>query len=109
MSEITYTIECLPEDCPVRGNFATGDAVQDREIEDQIIADLDNGNPWAWCTVKVTARIEGINLVGVDYLGCCSYRDQADFEACMYFADMKAQANNDLIAQIEVVKAVQID
>lgn len=102
-SMVSYEIECFPEDTDVRGNaMASGDDDYDREVEDSILADLSDGNDWAWCTVRVTARYDGVDCaVGQDYLGCCSYASREDFEACDYCADMKDQAREDLYTQLE--------
>lgn len=88
--EATITVQCLPEDIEVRGNcMASGDDAVDKECEDRIVADLENGNDWAWCTVKVTAEWNGIT--GVDYLGCCSYDSEKDFrQPGGYFDNMVA-------------------
>lgn len=97
--EVTYTITCEPEDTPVRGNaLASGDPVADKATEDAILADLASGNPWAWCYIKVTASItvSGETFSGSDGLGCCSYKNEAEFKACAYWPDMQAQALDDL-------------
>lgn len=98
--EVTFTVECLEEEIPVRGNaMASGDDAADREQEEWVFRELDAGNQWAWCTVKVTARWNGIE--GVDYLGCCSYRSEADFRAPGgYLDDLKAEALDALNAKI---------
>jgi hypothetical protein len=98
--KIYFEIECMPEDVPLRGNCSAIDPETDAETERMIIEQLEAGNEWAWCTVKVTARIEGIDLEGTDYLGCCSYKSESDFMACGYFADMKSVAKRDLLEKI---------
>lgn len=94
--EVTYSIECLPEHTGVRGNaMASGDDAADKEDENRIIADLESGNEWAWCCVKVTATWNG--FTGKDYLGCCSYASEDDFKVeGGYYDDMKQQALEDL-------------
>lgn len=94
--EVTYTLECSPEDIPVRGNaMASGDDEADRADEDRIIADLESGNEWAWCCAKVTAEWNGFE--GKDYLGGCSYASEDDFKRPGgYYDDMKQQALDDL-------------
>jgi len=48
-------VEALEEDIPVRGNaLASGDAEADRACEDEILARLEAGDIWAWCTVRVS-------------------------------------------------------
>lgn len=104
---VSYGIECLPEHVGVRGNaMCSGDDDFDREVEDKIIAELEGGNDWAWCMVRVTARYDGIdNVVGDDYLGCCSYQGEADFKADGYYDDMKDRAREYLYAQLESIVA----
>ncbi len=90
-SEVDFAIECLPEDATIRGNcMASGDDGVDEQCAREIESDLESGNTWAWCTVKVTASWNGVEES--DYLGCCSYKSEADFKGCGYFEDMKAQA-----------------
>jgi hypothetical protein len=98
--EVTYTLECLEEDQQVRGNaMCSGDAALDKETEDFILRELRAGNPWAWCCVKVTAQCG--DYTGTDYLGCCSYRSEAEFrEPGGFFDGMKAQAREDLIRHL---------
>jgi len=97
-SKVSYEIEVWQDDAAVRGNaMCSGDADFDRSVEDAIIAHLDNGDVWAWATVKVTATYEGIDGVeGTDYLGCCSHKDEEAFKACGYYADMKEEARREL-------------
>lgn len=94
--EVTYTLDCQPEDIPVRGNaLASGDDKEDRRAEDEIIERLENGDTWAWASVLVRAEWNG--FTGTDGLGCCSYRDEADFcQPGGYYEDMKQQALYDL-------------
>jgi hypothetical protein len=98
-SQIVYSIECLPETTPLEGNvLASGNDAEDKAAEDGVRQQLEAGNEWAWCTVKVTAEIPGTEFKGVDYLGCCSYKSLENFIECNdYYADMKAEAKADLI------------
>ena len=106
--KITYRIYCLPEDIPVRGNaIASGADKADQEVEDTILADLERGNEWAWCTVKLTASYGG--LTGVDYLGACSYASEDDFRQDGYYEDMKAAATSDLLAQLKAASIAYDD
>ena len=80
-SQVRYEISCLPEDCPIEGNaMCSGDASFDKQCEDSIRADLEAGNDWAWCAVRVTARYDGVDsVIGEDCLGCFSYDGIKDF------------------------------
>jgi hypothetical protein len=114
---IEYTVECLPEHTPIQGNaMASGDDELDHKVERDILADLQAGNPWAWCCVKVTAAFRG--LEETDYLGCCSYESEEGFrEPGGYFDDMKATARDRLLKTLtdlqvdhtaeEVVEAIE--
>lgn len=103
IKDVEFTIECLPEEQPIKGNaISTGDEDEDQRVENAIFQQLDNGNEWAWCCVKVTASYRG--LTAEDYLGCCSYADKKDFEKDMYFKDMKQTTYKELIKQIENLK-----
>lgn len=92
--EVTFEVLCLDEETSVRGAFASGDDALDREDETRILRELDRGNTWAWCCVKVRAVWRGFQ--GTDYLGGCSYDDEEDFKRCDYFTDMKSEALADL-------------
>lgn len=98
---LEYEIECLEEDASIVGNaMASGDDDFDDKCEQSILADLWDGNEWAWCTVKVSCSVPGYNAVGYDCLGCCNYRNQADFEACDYYDDMRGEARAELITSL---------
>lgn len=93
--DVTFTIECLPEDLPIDGHcMASGNDQVDRECAQWIYDQLDRGNEWAWCTVRITATWNSYR--GVDYLGACSYLSQEDFKQGGYYEDMKAVALTDL-------------
>jgi hypothetical protein len=104
IEEVDFTLEAEYEEISVRGNaMASGDDEQDKMYEDEIIRRLDNGDVWAWASVKVTAQWRGIE--GVDYLGCCCYANENDFkQPGGYYDDMKQEAYDDLIAKINTLK-----
>lgn len=83
--DVEIKIECLEEDLDPEGQFASGDATVDAEMIAQIRSDRE-WNPWAWCCVRVVMRYE--DREETDYLGCCSYTDEADFRSGGYFDDM---------------------
>jgi len=118
--DVVFAVECLPEDIPVRGNVMASDEPElDKAEEDAIIRRLDSGDLWAWCCVKVTATLEctsqrkgyvptDVSLVGVDYLGGCSYRNEGDFREGGYFADMKENALEHLQSQVDALAKVVV-
>src|SRR6266478_4171182 len=89
--DVEFIVTCEPEDTRIEGNaMASGDDAQDEECYAWIRDQLERGNEWAWCCVKVVARIavtlkrdgrvdDDVALEGVDYLGGCSYKSEADF------------------------------
>ena len=93
--EVKYSIEISPEEMEIRGNASAIDAETDERIARMIEKQLADGNPWAWCCVKVTAECEG--FTGTDFLGGCSYANQAEFcDNDGYYNDMKEQALENL-------------
>jgi len=103
--EPEFKLECLPEDIPVRGNFASGDDAADKALEDEILERLERGDDWAWCCVKVTCAIarNGERFEGEPvFLGGCSYRDEKDFvENSMYYDEMKKEAEGYAMREVE--------
>lgn len=57
-------------------------------------------NPWAWCCVEVRATFDGVT--GSDFLGGCSYKNEADFKTPGgYYEDMVNEAIERLEAELE--------
>lgn len=101
---IEYSIECLPEHISPEGNASAIDDETDAEILAEIYSQLDSGNEWAWCCVRVKATAideDGEQIAyGEDYLGGCSYASREDFMACPYYEDMctiaREQCDNEI-------------
>lgn len=70
LDKIHFEIRPHEEVTPVRGNAASGDDAQDKQIEDSIFERLDNGDIWAWCCVEVRGTIAGLSASV--WLGGCS-------------------------------------
>lgn len=88
--KVTYEVEIEPEDVPVRGNaMASGDKALDKECEDAIFKDLENGNEYAWCYARVIAESGGYK--GEASLGCISCKDHKEFEE-VFLPSMKDEA-----------------
>lgn len=103
LARCTFTTECLEEDIPYVGNCSAMDDETDKANEDWIRDQLDRGNEWAWCCVRVTATFA--TFKGTDYLGGCSYLSQKDFEQPGdYYDDMKHEAFNRLVKAIDEAK-----
>jgi hypothetical protein len=101
-------------DIPVRGNaIVSGDDEYDRDLENQIINDLE-WNVWAWCdiTVSLELEIDGNTLQGGDSLGACNYKNEKDFMESLY-PEMVQNAINEALdglkRSIVVVEATKPD
>lgn len=100
IDEVEFSLIAHPEEIPVRGNAAaSGDDDCDKEIEDGIIQQIENGNVWAWACVEVKATWKG--LEESEYLGCCSYKDEDEFKADGYYQDMRERVYDLLITEIK--------
>jgi hypothetical protein len=92
-----------PEYIAVRGNaILSGDAAFDKQVEDSIIKRLENDDLWAWCTVELQVSYKGI-LTASDYLGCCSYDNEADFKDGCYYDDMIETCLSELNKQVKTL------
>ena len=103
LDDVEFSVECLPEDAAVRGNASAVDDASDTQIEDEIIERLERGDTWAWCTVRVVGVYEG--LEADDFLGCCSYADEADFKNGGYYDDMRQTVLDALNENLERLEA----
>ena len=85
-AEVSF--EALYEDTQVRGNAQAIDPVSDKEVEDNILQRINNGDLSAWFCAKVTASYKGFKWS--DFLGCCSYNSIEEFtkEERGYYTDM---------------------
>lgn len=99
--DVEFEIECQEEIEPVKGNaIVSGDAEFDKKVENQIIEQLEQGNEWAWCTIRVVAKWK--DFFGDDYLGGCSYKSEQDFiESNDYYQDMKTNALAELNKKVK--------
>jgi hypothetical protein len=89
----------VSENLALEGNvLASGDDAEDRAAEEDVRVELEAGNPWAWCCVRVS--VGWGELVGDDYLGGCSYASEEDFRVGGYYADMCAEARRQLLEQL---------
>jgi len=100
LSDITFEIDCLPECMPIKGNASAIDDETDAATEKWIKDELEKGNPWAWCTVRIVGTFKG--LTAKDYLGGCSYRGLQDFMAeSGYYDDMRENVRAELQRQLD--------
>ena len=97
LSDCTTTVTAEQDDIPVRGNaLDSGDKDVDKTCEDEILARLDDGDVWAWASVRVSVTWR--TYTGSAYLGCCSYASEDDFrESSGYFEAMREEAFEELM------------
>ena len=103
-TECEFSIEAEPEEMSPEGNASAIDEETDKAILDHINEQLEAGNIWAWCSVKVTCSWtdeEGNVYEGNDYLGGCSYENEQGFkQPGGYYDDMKTQAYEAMLQTI---------
>lgn len=101
LADVEWTISPMPEEASIRGNaLANGNDEDDKAAEDDIQAQLDGGNVWAWCTVVLDGTYKGLS--SVETLGCCSYASEADFKTPSgHYEDMQQAILDDLQSQAE--------
>ena len=78
-------LDAEQDDLRVRGNaMCSGDDAVDKRVEDKILARLDRGDVWAWCSATVRVSHSEYPDAGPieDYLGACSYKSEDDFIRC---------------------------
>jgi len=94
--EACIRIRAEPDWVPVKGNaMASGDDALDREVEQEILQRLNQGDIWAWAAVTVETSWKSFR--GIATLGCCSYESEEDFcQPDGYFDDLVSEALEDL-------------
>jgi len=100
IKQIAFSLEIIPEHIPLEEVFDSSEII--KEIKGQI----NQGNLWAWCTVRITGTYKVLSAYS--YLGCCSYKDLNDFMSSGYVADMQQEILQDIRNQI-VSLSVQFD
>lgn len=96
MDDVEIEVFAEEECASIRGNcMASGDDAIDEECALEIERQLEGGNPWAWCTVRVRLTYEDA-LTADAYLGGCSYQSEKDFRSDAYFAETVAECLEDL-------------
>lgn len=92
--EVEFSLDVRAETIPYEGNCSAIDPDTDAATAAWIREQLEQGNVWAWCQVRVTASWNGFE--GHDFICCCSYESEEDFKAGPYYEDMKAVALEEL-------------
>ena len=104
-AEVVFAVQCEPEEMPVAGNvLASGDGATDRAAELEVLAQIEAGNVWAWCSIRVVATVPLIpQVAGLSVLSTCSYRSEQAYLDSELFDAMKEDALQDLNRQLEVI------
>lgn len=98
-TQASISVSIEEEDMHVRGNaIESGDKEFDRSVEDRILADLENGNPYAWCYVRVTAMWG--EFEASDSLGMVSCETREEVDALIADHDMRENATHALAEKI---------
>ncbi len=96
--KVEYEIYIEPDDTPIEGNIsASGNALEDEEAEQWVRNALENGNDYAWCWARVTAKAHG--RMGTAALGAISCRGPAEFRR-VFLPDLKDEALADLCTKL---------
>lgn len=98
--EVQIEVFIEPEEMEINGNASAVDPVTDAEAFAWIRDQLDRGNEWAWCSVKVEVRYN--DIVATEYLGGCSYRDEKEFRDGGYFDQMVSECLDTINAELTV-------
>lgn len=95
--DIEYEYEIHEESpCEIKGNvLASGNKQEDEKAEQWVIDQLESGNQWAWCTMRVVARWRD-RVEAETYLGMCSFKNEEDFVKSEY-KQMKIEAKDELL------------
>jgi hypothetical protein len=93
----TVTLAIAPEDMDIEGNASAWGDDEDAAYAADIRAQLDRGNDWAWCVVRITVT-DG-DAEGTSYLGGVSYwwTDATPNDAAIVRAFM-ADSGRDMLA-----------
>lgn len=90
-----------PCDIPIRGNvIASGDDAFDKECEDEILTRIEAGDEWAWFSAECCASYG--NHSANDYVGGCSYADEAEWLSDGYAQEMIGEAIEQLARSLEI-------
>jgi hypothetical protein len=99
IEDIDFSVECHEEWEHPNNCFALDDDSQE-EIVNNILTDLESGNEWAWCSVRVIGSYKGIEED--DFLGACSFKSKKDFiENSGYYDDMRNEVYQRIIERLE--------
>ncbi len=98
LKEANFVRLIYSEDMPFEGNCSCIDSKTDKETEEWIRNELQEGNRAAWCVACVQAQWN--DYIGEASLGACSYPTETKLWRDV-FEDLQVNAANDLLANIE--------
>lgn len=97
-NRFSVRVTARPDDIPVRGNAVVSDDPEaDRQMENDILARLADGDVWAWCQVEIEVTDNDTGRTAREYLAGCNYADEQDFiENSGYYEDMVENCKREL-------------
>ena len=91
-------IEAEWEQSQLDGHFASGDTAADIRMIAEIARQVEAGNVWAWCSVRVHVTIGKVRAYS-GWIGCCSYADRGAYERPGGYYDDQVRACLKAIAE----------
>jgi len=98
VEDVTICVVPECEDIDPEGQFDSGDKAADAKMAAQIREDMEH-NAWAWCCARVDVTYR--ELTETEYLGCCSYENEAAFRGDHSYEGMVDAALARLNDQVE--------
>jgi hypothetical protein len=103
---IKIEVYARQDELPVRGNASAISDEIDREIENEILERLNDGDIWAWALVEVRATDEDSGDHESEFIGGCCYKNEGDFKIFSgYYGEMAAAAAVRLIERRAAISA----
>lgn len=98
--------EWLRQHCKVTLSHEVEDTVyldyfEHPEARAWICEQLKRGNAWAWCQANVTVVF--YDFVSTQYLGACSYENEAAFKRCDYYEQLVNEGVEEIAKTLESI------
>ena len=117
--EVRFSVEPEEEEMDFHGYYKSDEPESDRQLERWIERQLEMGNQWAWCSVRLTAswtdrfhrkwsgEFGDKEYEGIDYIGGCSYKNERDFLKGGYYEQMCEDAYEHLVRKVAYTKNLE--
>lgn len=105
LDDVEYSTKIEFSDIPVKGNVqASEDDEADEAAENEVLAEIANGNVYAWCDIIVYATLGGFD--GLASLGAVSCKTEEEVEATIADHGMREEALEDLKRNMKLLGAI---